>query len=86
MIVKMVCLSNFWLNSFHPDDDGATAVLSPHAIVAGLQLNCAKHCQLKFGTCVQNQKERTKSVATRTPVRSPSALQEMNKAGPVLSV
>jgi hypothetical protein len=49
MLIEMVYSSNFWLNSF-PPDDGVSTVLSPRAIVADMEVNYAKHCKLKFGT------------------------------------
>jgi hypothetical protein len=65
MLIEMVYLSNFWLNSF-PPDDSVSKVLNPHAIVAGMQLNFAKHCQLEFGTYVQTHEEHDNSMASRT--------------------
>jgi hypothetical protein len=65
MIIEMVYASNFWLNSF-PPDDGISDVLSPRAIVAGMELNFTKHCQLEFGTYVQTHEEHDNSMATRT--------------------
>jgi hypothetical protein len=65
MIIEMVYSSNFWLNSF-PPDDGVSNVLSPRAIVAGMELNYAKYCQLKFGTYVQTHKQHDNSMATST--------------------
>jgi hypothetical protein len=68
MLIEMVYSSNFWLNSFPPDDHGVSPVLSPRAIVAGMELNYAKHChhQLKFGTYVQTHEEHDNSMATCT--------------------
>jgi hypothetical protein len=66
MLIEMVYSSNFWLNSF-PPDDGVSTVLSPRAIVVGMQLNYAKHCQLEFGTYLQTHgEEHNNSMATRT--------------------
>jgi hypothetical protein len=65
MLIKMVYLSNFWLSSFTPDN-GISKVLSPCAIVVGMQLNFAKHCLLMFGTYVQTHEEHDNSMASRT--------------------
>eukprot|EP00978_Attheya_sp_CCMP212_P031314 scaffold117901_cov29-Attheya_sp.AAC.2 len=61
----MVYASTFWLNAF-PPTDGVSEDLSPRAIVVGLQLDYAKHCQLEFGTYVQTHEEHDNSMATRT--------------------
>jgi hypothetical protein len=65
MVIEMVYSSNFWLNSF-PPDDGVSTITSPRAIIAGLQLNYAKHCQLEFGDYAQTHEEHNNSMATRT--------------------
>jgi hypothetical protein len=65
MLIEMVYSSNFWLNSF-PPGDGVSKVLSPRAIVVGMQLNFVKHCQLEFGEYVQTHEEHDNSMATRT--------------------
>ena len=65
MIIEMVYSSNFWLNSF-PPEDGVSAAHSPRAIVAGMEVNYAKHCKLEFGTYVQTHEEHDNSMATRT--------------------
>jgi hypothetical protein len=61
----MVYASTFWLNSF-PPIDGVSKTLSPRAIVAGLQIDYAKHCKLEFGTYVQTHEEHDNSMASRT--------------------
>jgi hypothetical protein len=65
MVIEMVYYSNFWLNSF-PPSDGVSKVLSPRAIVVGLELNFKKHCQLEFGQYVQTHEEHNNSMASRT--------------------
>jgi hypothetical protein len=65
MIIKMVYSSNFWLNSF-PPDDGVSTALSPRAIVAGTEIKYVKHCKLESGTYVQTHEEHDNSMAART--------------------
>jgi hypothetical protein len=52
LTIEMVSASTFWWNSF-PPKGGVQTTLSPCAIVAGLEIDFIKHCQLKFGTYVQ---------------------------------
>ena len=65
LIIEMVYTSVFWINSF-PHADGVSKLLSPRAIVIGLQLDYNKHCQLEFGTYVQTHEEHDNSMTTRT--------------------
>jgi hypothetical protein len=65
MIVEMVYSSNFWLNSF-PPEDGVSITLSPRAIVVGMELDYSKHCQLEFGTYVQTHKDHDNLMASCT--------------------
>jgi hypothetical protein len=65
MIIQMVYASNFWLNSF-PPADGVSTILSPRAIVVGMELNYEKHCLLEFGTYVQTHEKHNNSMATCT--------------------
>jgi hypothetical protein len=67
MIIEMIYYSTFWLNSFTPTD-GVSETISPRAIVAGMQLDYAKHCKLEFGTCIQTHEEDNNTMATRTRV------------------
>jgi hypothetical protein len=64
MIIEMIYYSTFWLNSF-PPAGRVSETISPRAIVAGMQLNYAKHCKLEFGTYVQTHEEHN-TMATRT--------------------
>jgi hypothetical protein len=65
MIIEMIYYSTFWLNSF-PPADGVSETIRPRAIVAGMQLDYAKHCKLEFGTYVQTHEEHNNTMATRT--------------------
>jgi hypothetical protein len=78
MIIKMVYSSNFWLNS-SPPEDGVSTVLSPRAIVVGMDLDYAKHCKLEFGTYVQTHEEHDNSMASCTTDAIALPLQETNK-------
>jgi hypothetical protein len=65
VLIEMVYSSNFWLNSF-PPDDGVPTILSPRAIVAGMELDYEKHAQLEFGSYVQTHEEHDNSMAALT--------------------
>jgi hypothetical protein len=65
IVIEMVYSSNFWLNSF-PPEDGVSVELSPRAIIAGLEINYEKHCQIEFGSYVQTHEEHNNSMASRT--------------------
>jgi hypothetical protein len=65
MIIELVYASNFWLNCF-PADDGASATLSPRAIVDGLQIDFNKHCRLEFGEYVQVHEDHDNTMLPRT--------------------
>jgi hypothetical protein len=62
MIIEMIYYSTFWLNSF-PPADVVSETISPWGIVAGMQLDYAKHCKLGFGTYVQTHEEHNKTLA-----------------------
>jgi hypothetical protein len=65
MIIEMLYSSTFWLNSF-PVADEVSTMLSPWAIISGMQIDYAKHCQLEFGTYVQTHEEHDNFMAMQT--------------------
>ncbi len=65
MVVELVHLSVFWLNTF-PATDGILAAMSPRAIIVGLQVDHNKHCKIEFGAYAQTHDEYDNSMATRT--------------------
>ncbi len=65
MVVELVHLSVFWLNTF-PATDGILAILSHRAIVIGTQVDYNKHCKIEFGAYIQTHEEHDNSMATRT--------------------
>ena len=74
LIKEMVMACVFWLNMF-PPYDGVSAMLSPHALLAGFTLDYNQHCRLEFGTYVQMHEEHNNSMQSRTTVAI--ALQPM---------
>ncbi len=65
LVIEMVYMCNFWLNTF-PPGDGISDTLSPRAIVVGTQIDYARHCQIEFGTYVHTHEDHDNSMATRT--------------------
>ena len=65
MIVEMIQLSVFWLNSF-PAADSASDTLSPRYIVGGFSIDYAQHCKIEFGSYVQVHEEHDNSMVSRT--------------------
>jgi hypothetical protein len=56
LTIEMVSASTFWWNS-SPLEGGVSETLSPRAIVAGMEIDSNKQCQLKFGTYAQTHKQ-----------------------------
>ena len=52
MIVKIVFLDIFWLNTL-PPSPSVGGNLIPHQIVTSLTIDYAKHCRLQFGEYAQ---------------------------------
>jgi hypothetical protein len=65
MIIKLVKLMVFWLNTF-PANDGVSDTISPRTIMTGKRINYAKHSQLGFGSYVQTYKEHDNSMQSQT--------------------
>ncbi len=65
MIVELVHLSVFWLNTF-PAGDGVSDTLSSRAIIIGSKVDFNKHCKIEFGAYAQTREEHDNSMATRT--------------------
>jgi hypothetical protein len=49
-----------------PANNGVSDTMSPREIVAGLQIDFHKHCELEFGEYVQTHEEHDNTMATRT--------------------
>jgi hypothetical protein len=56
MLKEMVTACVLWLNTF-PPHDGASATLSPCALMTGFTLDYVKHCRLELGSYVQTHEE-----------------------------
>ncbi len=65
MVVELVHLSVFWLNTF-PATDGISKTMSPRTIIFGSKIDFNKHCKIEFGAYVQTHEEHNNSMATRT--------------------
>jgi hypothetical protein len=65
MISEMVFTSVFWLNAF-PNRLGISNTMSPRTFVAGLTIDFAKHCRIKYGQYVKTHEKHDNSMATRT--------------------
>ena len=66
--IEMVYCSNFWLNSSFTLNDGVSTTISPQGMmIVRTQIDYSKHCNLEFGSYVQNHEEPdNSSMATRT--------------------
>jgi hypothetical protein len=79
MIIEMVYSITFWLNSFP-----VSKMLSPRAIISGMQIDYAKHCKLEFGTYVQTHMRRMITPWPRTQlVQLHCSLLETSKAATI---
>ena len=65
LIVEMVYICVFWLNSF-PHKDGIHDILSPRAIMTGQKIQYDKHCKVEFGTYMQVHEKHNNSMESRT--------------------
>jgi hypothetical protein len=65
LVIKIVCSSVFWLNSF-PSTNGISETLSPREIVQRHSVDYNKHCQLEFGTYVQTHEQHDNGMGSRT--------------------
>ena len=65
MLIQLVKVHNFWLNSF-PHRDGVSSTLSPRYIMTGQKVDCAKHALLEFGAYVQTHESHDNTMQPRT--------------------
>jgi hypothetical protein len=65
MIIEMVFLNIFWLNTF-PHRLGVSQTLSPRTIVTGLGVDYTKHCRIEYGQCVQTHEKHDNTMKART--------------------
>lgn len=65
MLVEMVQMSIFWLNSF-PAHDSVSGDLSPRQVMIGSDVDYSLHCKIEFGAYAQVHEEHNNTMITRT--------------------
>jgi hypothetical protein len=64
MLVEIVQVSVFWLNTFPPDDD-VLDTLSPRDLIVGRKIDFNKHCRIEYGTYAQVHEDHGNTMDTR---------------------